>query len=140
MFDPTGTIKKFAATMLVAAAVAFAVPTAFASDGPPDAIDRYNHPTGLAWDGPPDAIDRYREGQLLELAAVRTGWDGPPDAIDRYLGRTVTPAFAASAADGFAWEVFGLGAGATVGAALLLGAIGLGALARRRRSGSLSTS
>jgi len=183
MFDPTNTLKKLGATMLVAAAAAIAVPAAYAWDGPPDAIDRYNAPVSTwdgppdaidrynapaivqdgspdaidryretqelvaldasrpAWDGPPDAIDRYRQTQeLVALDMARGHWDGPPDAIDRYLGRTAAPATAVTVDTGFAWGEFGIGAGAMLGAVLLLVGISLGALAMRHRSGSLSTS
>lgn len=139
MFDPTGTIRRTAAALLACAAAAFVVSTAYALEGPPDAIDRYRAPV-IVSDGPPDAIDRYRENQQwVELATARPGFQGSPDAIDRYVGRTAAPAVASTDA-GFAWGEFGIGAGAMLGAVLLLVGISLGALAVRHRSGSLRTS
>ena len=109
--------------------------------GSPDALDRYNSPAIVSSDGSPDAIDRYRENrQWAVLATTRPGFQGNPDAIDRYLGRIAAPAASVTVSDGFAWNEFGIGAGAMLGAMLLLAGIGLGALAMRHRSGSLSTS
>ncbi len=138
MISVTNTTKRLAATIAVAATLV-AVPMAQAVDGPPDAIDRFNQPT-VVWDGPPDAIDRYRENQeFATLLVTRPNWDGPPDAIDRYLGRTAS-AHVVISDDGFAWSEFGIGAGAMLGAVLLLAGISLGALLVRHRGGELRTS
>ena len=110
MFNATNTTKSLVAALAAVAAL-MAIPLAQASDGPPDAIDRFNNPA-VVWDGPPDAIDRYRENQeLATLLVTRPGWNGPPDAIDRYLGRTAT-ASVVTVDDSFAWSEFGIGAGA----------------------------
>jgi hypothetical protein len=138
MFNSANTTKSLVAALAAVAALT-AVPMAQAIDGPPDAIDRFNQPA-VVWDGPPDAIDRYRENQqFATLLVTRPGWDGPPDAIDRYLGRTVT-ASVVTVDDGFAWSEFGIGAGAMLGAVLLLAGLSLGALLVRHRGGELRTS
>ena len=111
MFNATNTTKSLVAA-LVAVAALMAMPLAQASDGPPDAIDRFNNPAVV--------------------------WDGPPDAIDRYLGRTTAPV--ATVDDSFSWSEFGIGAGAMLGAVLLLVGISLGALLVRHRGGELRTS
>ena len=138
MFNATNTTKSLVAALAAVAAL-MAIPLAQASDGPPDAIDRYNNPA-VVWDGPPDAIDRYRENQeFATLLVTRPGWNGPPDAIDRYLGRTATASVVA-VDDSFAWSEFGIGAGAMLGAVLLLAGISLGALLVRHRGGGARTS
>ena len=138
MFNATITTKSLVAA-LVAVAALMAIPLAQASDGPPDAIDRFNYPA-VVWDGQPDAIDRYRENQEFAMLLVtRPGWNGPPDAIDRYLGRTTAASVFASN-DSFAWSEFGMGAGVMLGAVLLLAGISLGALLVRHRGGELRTS
>ena len=138
MFTATNTTKSLVATLAAVAAL-MAIPLAQASDGPPDAIDRFNNPA-VVWDGPPDAMDRYRENQeFATLLVTRPGWDGPPDAMDRYLGRTATASVVA-VDDSFSWSEFGIGAGAMLGAVLLLAGISLGALLVRHRGGELRTS
>ena len=138
MFNATTTTKSLVAALAAAAAL-MAVPMAQAFDGPPDAIDRFNQPA-IVWDGPPDAIERYRENQeFATLLVTRPGWNGPPDAIDRYLGRTATASVVAFD-DRFAWSEFGIGAGAMLGAVLLLAGISLGALLVRHRGGEFRTS
>ena len=73
MFNATNTTKSLVAALAAVAAL-MAIPLAQASDGPPDAIDRFNNPA-VVWDGPPDAIDRYRENQeLATLLVTRPGW------------------------------------------------------------------
>ena len=138
MINATNTTKSLVAALAAVAAL-MAIPLAQASDGPPDAIDRFNNPA-VVRDGPPDAIDRYRENQeFATLLVTRPGWDGPPDAIDRYLGRT-TAASVFTSNDSFAWSEFGMGAGVMLGAVLLLAGISLGALLVRHRGGELRTS
>ena len=138
MSNATNTTKSLVAALAAVAAL-MAIPLAQTSDGPPDAIDRFNSPA-VVWDGPPDAIDRYRENQeFATLLVTRPGWNGPPDAIDRYLGRTAT-APVVTVDDSFAWSEFGIGAGAMLGAVLLLAGISLGALLVRHRGGELRTS
>ena len=102
MFNATNTTKGLVAALAAVAAV-MAIPLAQASDGPPDAIDRFKNPA-VVWDGPQDAIDRYRENQeFATLLVTRPAWNGPPDAIDRYLGRTATASVVA-VDDSFAWS------------------------------------
>ena len=138
MFNAINTTKSLIAALAAVEALT-AIPPAQASDGPPDAIDRFNNPA-VVWDGPPDAIDRYRENQeFATLLVTRPAWNGPPDAIDRYLGRTATASVVA-VDDSFAWSEFGIGAGAMLGAVLLLAGVSLGALLVRHRGGELRTS
>ena len=68
MFNATNTTKSLVAALAAVAAL-MAIPLAQASDGPPDAIDRFNNPA-VVWDRPrtrSTAIARTRSSRRCSL-------------------------------------------------------------------------
>jgi hypothetical protein len=106
----------------------------------PDVFERYvaSHPYGQGVVAPALGTERIVDDSFRDPAPIVT--PAGDRIVDDSFRDAPTVAPATPSGNGLDWSDFGIGAGAMLGLALLVTAVGLGAVTMRHRAGKLGTS